>query len=85
MKETREKGLSLGFSYLDAVASLAVAKIEKAAELGQEKVDIRVKMAKNPSDLNIKISEVAHRYITSLKNKIETTGPVFIGIRAEMT
>lgn len=85
VKETREKGLSLGFSYLDAVASLAVAKIEKAAELGQEKVDIRVKMAKNPSDLNIKISEVAHRYITSLKNKIETTGPVFIGIRAEMT
>jgi len=85
VKETREKGTSLGFSYLDAVASLAAAKIEEALRLGQKTVNIRVKMAKNPSDINIKISEVARRYITSRKNKIETTGPVFIGIRAEIT
>lgn len=85
VKESRERGTALGFSYLDAVASLAAAKIEEAVRLGRKTVNIRVKIAKNPSDINIKISEVAHRYITSRKNKIETTGPAFIGIRAEIT
>jgi O-phosphoseryl-tRNA synthetase len=84
VKEAREKGIPLGFSYLDAVASLAAAKIEEAVHLGQGSVNARVKMAKHPSDVNIKVSDVARRYITNNKKKIEVTGPVFIGVRAEI-
>ncbi len=84
VKEAHEKGVSVRFSYLDAVASLAAAKIEEAIQLGRKVVDIRVKMAKHPSDVNIKVSDVARRYITSQKKKIEVVGPVFIGVRAKI-
>ncbi len=83
-REARAKGVSKGFSYLDAVAHLAAAKIEEALRLGRKSVRVRVKMAKNPSDVNIKIGDVARRYITSNNKKIEITGPVFIGVRGKI-
>lgn len=83
-KKAREKGVPVGFSYLDAVASLAAAKIEEATHLGRKSVNVRVKMAKHPSDVNVKVGDVARRFITSKKKKIEIAGPVFIGVRAEI-
>ncbi len=84
VREAREKGISLGFSYLDAVASLAAAKIEEAVNNNLKTVNVRVRMVKHPSDVNIRIDDVARRYITGEKKKIEVTGPVFIGVRAEI-
>ena len=84
MREAREKGLSVGFNYLDAIVSLAAAKIEKAVKSGRKDVNIRITMAKHPSDVNIQISDVARRYITSKKKKIKIDGPVFVGVRAEI-
>jgi len=84
VREVREKGVSVGFNYLDAVASLAAAKIEEASRLGRKDVNVRVRMAKHPSDVNVRISDVARRYVTSKKRKIEIGGPVFIGVRAEI-
>jgi len=84
MRKAREKGLSVGFHLLSATASLAAAKIEEAVELGRNNVDIRITMAKHPSDVNIKISDVARRYITGRKKMIKINGPLFIGIRAEI-
>lgn len=84
VREAREKGVSVGFNYLDAVASLAAEKIEEALRSGRKEVNVRVRMVKHPSDVNIKISDVARRYITSNKRRIEIEGPVFIGVRAEI-
>jgi O-phosphoseryl-tRNA synthetase len=84
VRETRERGVSVGFSYLDATSSLAAAKIEKGIKLGLKEVKIRVKIAKQPSDINIKINNVARRYITGKRTKIDITGPIFIGVRAEI-
>ena len=83
--EALKKGVPVGFSYLEAIAALAAARVEEALRTGQRDVNIRVRMAKHPSDLNVKIRDVARRYITSKKKKIEITGPVFVGIRAEIT
>jgi len=85
MTKARKKGSSAGLNYLGAVASLSAAKIEEAIKLGRNNVNIRITMAKHPSDVNIKISDVARRYITSNKKMIKIDGPVFIGIRAEIT
>ncbi len=83
-KKAREKGVSAGLGYLDAVASLAAGKIEEATHSGRKRVNVRVKMAKHPSHVNVKVSDVARRFITSRKKKIEIAGPVFIGVRAEI-
>jgi O-phosphoseryl-tRNA synthetase len=84
MREAQEKGCPVGFNYIDAIASLAAAKIEEAAKLGLKDVNIRITMAKHPSDVNINISDVARRYITRKKRKIKIDGPVFVGVRAEI-
>jgi len=84
VKKAREGGISTRLSYLDAVASLAAARVEGAVESRKEEVDVRVRIAKLPSDVNIRISDVARRYITGKKRKIDIAGPVFIGVRAEI-
>jgi len=84
VKKARERGIPTRLGYLDAVASFAAAKVEEAVESGKEAVDIRVRIAKRPGDVNIVIGDVARRYVTGKKKKIDVAGPVFIGVRAEI-
>ena len=80
----RERGIPTGIRFVDSIASLAASRIEEAVEAGKEGTDLRVRLARRPSDINIEIGDVARRYIMSQKKKIEITGPVFVGIRAEI-
>lgn len=84
VEEARSRGVSTGIRYLDSIASLAVAKLEEAIRAGEKKVNVRIRVVKTPSDVNIKISDVAQRYITSKEKKIDVRGPVFIGIKAKI-
>jgi len=84
VKQARAKGIATGISYLNGVASLASARVEEAVKTGGKRVNVRVKIAKSPSDVNIRVSEVVRRYITGKRKKIEVTGPVFMGVRAEI-
>ncbi len=84
LREARESGLPVGFNYLDAIGSLAAAKIEKALKSRKKNVNVRITMAKHPSDINVKISDPARLHITSEKKKIKIEGPIFIGVRAEI-
>jgi len=85
VREAREKGISTGIRYIDGIAYLAAAKIEEAIKTGRNGFSLWVRQARRPSDINIEISEVARRYMTSQKKKIEISGPVFVGIRAEVS
>jgi len=84
IKEAREKGINTDIRYIDGVASLAAARIEEALRTGLKTIDIRVKMARRLSDINLEISEIARRFITNRKKKINVTGPIFLGVRAEV-
>lgn len=84
VREAREKGVSTGLTYIEGIAALAASKIEEAAKTGRNRMDIRVRIARRPSDVNIKIGNVARRYITSRKGRIDVSGPVFVGVRAEI-
>jgi len=84
IKEAREKGIDTGLRYIDGVASLAAAKIEESLKTGLKKVNVRVRMARRLSDINLKVDDAARRFITSRKKKIIISGPLFLGIRAEI-
>jgi O-phosphoseryl-tRNA synthetase len=79
IKEAREKGIRTGIRYLDAVAKAAAARIEKEGEM-----EVRVRMAKLPSDINLKVSDVGIRFVSSKQGKIDIRGPVFIGVHSEI-
>jgi O-phosphoseryl-tRNA synthetase len=83
-QEVRTKGVFTGISYLDAVSSLAAARIEAKARCGLPEV-VQAKMAKLPSDINIQVREYAMRNITDNKKKIDVRGPVFLTARSAIT
>ena len=85
VKMARKKGVSTGIRFLDAIAALAVASIEKkisAKEVGE--VDVRVKIAKLPSDVNVMVQAAGMACITSKNKRIIVKGPVFVGIKANI-
>ena len=84
--KAREKGVSTGIRYLDAIAALAVAAIEKKIDAGEVgEVDVRVKIAKLPSDVNVRVQAAGVSCITSKNKRIMVKGPVFVGIKARIT
>ena len=82
IREAREKGVRTDIRYIDAIAMRAAREIEEAAQKGERYYELVVKMAKRPSDVNIVIDDVARRYITGRRKKIEVKGPVFVGVKA---
>ena len=83
LKAVRAKGTRTGMRYIDAFAALAASGIEQAARAGKRRARVRVRNVKLPSDINLRVEEVALRYITSKKKRIDVRGPVFTTVEAE--
>ncbi|MGQ9759247.1 MAG: O-phosphoserine--tRNA ligase [Candidatus Methanomethylicaceae archaeon] len=75
VQEAREKGVRTGIRYADSIAKAAAARIERDGE-----VEVRVRMAKLLSDINLRLTDMGMRYITSKGGKIDVRGPVFVGV-----
>ncbi len=82
--EARQRGVRTDIRYIDGIAMMAARRIEDAVRAGEDGLELRVRMAKRPSDVNIVVDDVARRFITSRRKRIEVKGPVFVGIRAEV-
>ncbi len=78
VREAREKGVRTGIRYLDAVAKMAAARIERGGS-----AELRVRMAKLPSDINLRVSDVGMAFVTGRNGRIDVRGPVFIGVSSE--
>ncbi|RLE50744.1 MAG: O-phosphoserine--tRNA ligase [Candidatus Methanomethylicota archaeon] len=82
VRMARERGISTGIRYLDAIASLCAYEIIKALKQGDKEVNVRIRIAKQLSDVNLGIEDVALNYISSKRKRIDIRGPVFIGVKA---
>ena len=81
--EVFKNGVSTGIRYIDAFAARCAKEIEEAVRNGTGS-ETRVRIIKVPSEINIRIDPIAQRYITGLKKKIDTRGPVFTTVRMEI-
>jgi O-phosphoseryl-tRNA synthetase len=81
--EAFRNGATTGIRYIDAFAARCAKEIEDATQRG-EGSETRVRIIKVPSEINIRIDPIAQRYITGLKKKIDTRGPVFTTVRMEI-
>lgn len=80
LTEVKEKGIYVGFSFMDAIADYFAASIEKHVLEGKKTGLLQVKMAKTPADVNIVVDDVARRFITSHNKEIYLRGPVFTSV-----
>lgn len=81
----RAKGASANLRYIDGIANLAAYEIEKGVAAGKEKIVTRVPIVRSLSDVNLKLDEVALRYITTYSKSIDIRGPVFITVETEVS
>ncbi len=85
--DIKAKGASAAgkLKYIHGIANLAAHEIEKNIAKGREKIIIRVPIVRSLSDINLKLNEVALRYITTYSKSIDVRGPVFITVEAEIS
>ena len=78
-----EEGVLTNIRFLDAFAAFAASTIEEAVKTGdidKKDSEVKVKIVRSGADINIKIDDVAMRYITSTKKKIDIRGPAFLTV-----
>ena len=81
-----EEGVPTGIRFVDALAAFAAHRIEEAAERGEidnNPCEVKAKIVRGGMDINIKIDEMAMRYVTSKKKKIDIKGHIFITVVAK--
>ncbi|MCW3130125.1 MAG: O-phosphoserine--tRNA ligase [Methanophagales archaeon] len=81
-----EEGVPTNIRFLDAFAAFASHKIEEEAGKGgidKKDCEVKVRIVRSGADINIRIDELAMRYVTSRKKKIDIRGPVFITVVAK--
>jgi O-phosphoseryl-tRNA synthetase len=79
-----KKGIPTGISYMDGVAAQAAYRMEEMVVSGEEQLKLRATIAKSPSDINLKLDELAMRYINSNNKVIDIRGPIFCTITGEI-
>jgi O-phosphoseryl-tRNA synthetase len=79
-----KKGIPTGISYMEGVAAKAAYQIEEMVVSGEEQLNLRTTIAKSPSDINLKLDNMAMRYINSRNKAIDIRGPIFCTITAEI-
>lgn len=84
-KEIRTCGLPCNIRYIDAIALLAASRLEAGVSEGKEKVVTRIPVVKGLSDINMRLEDVAMRYITTKGGVIDIRGPVFMRVEASIT
>lgn len=84
--EAKAKGVATGLRFLEAVTAGFAAQVEEKACKGEKgTVNLRVRMVKQPSDVNVEIPPPALKYITRKGGRIMIKGPLFLGLRAEIS
>jgi O-phosphoseryl-tRNA synthetase len=79
-----KSGVPTSISYLEGVAAQAAYRMEEMVVSGEERINLRTTIAKLPSDVNLKLDEMAVRYITSKNKVIDIRGPIFCTITGEI-
>ncbi len=77
-------GISTNIKYYESLAALASYKIEEAIASNQNEIVIRNTMAKSVSDVNLRIDDVAMRYINNENKLIDIRGPLFSTIEMKV-
>lgn len=84
-KEILNKAVNYGIptkiKYYNALAAEKAFKIEEAIISGEEELTLRDTIARSLSDVNLKIDDIAMRYINNENKIIDIRGPIFSSIK----
>lgn len=79
-----KNGISTNIKYYESLAALASYKIEESLISNENEIVIRNTKARALSDINLKIDDVAMRYINNNNKLIDIRGPLFSTIEMKV-
>lgn len=72
-----DKGIDTNIRYCDTLAALSAYKIEEAILSNQKSLVLRNTIARSLSDINLRLDDVAMRFINNENKLIDIRGPIF--------
>ncbi|WP_457611870.1 O-phosphoserine--tRNA ligase [Methanocaldococcus sp.] len=81
LKKVKENGIRTNIRYIDGIMFNLAAKIEEALLSNIEEFNFRVTIVRNLSDINLKLEDVALKYILKNSKVIDVRGPVFLNAK----
>ena len=72
-----KRGIPTNISYFDALAAMSAYKIEEAIASNQNEITLRNTIARSLSDINLRLDDVAMRFINNENKLIDIRGPIF--------
>jgi len=85
VEDTRRYGISTGIIYIDALSFKVAYKIEEALVSNVDHLKIRVPIVRNLGDVNLKLEDVALKYIIGKGKVIDVRGPVFLNVEVDIS
>ncbi|HIP91407.1 MAG TPA: O-phosphoserine--tRNA ligase [Methanothermococcus okinawensis] len=85
LENTRRYGLSTGIRYIDALSFKVAYKIEEALVSNMDHLKIKVPIVRNLGDVNLRLEDVALKYIVSKGKVIDVRGPVFLNVEVDIS
>jgi len=85
VEDTRKYGIPTGIRYIDALSFKVAYKIEEALVSNVNQLKIRVPIVRNLGDVNLRLEDVAMRYIVSRGKVIDVRGPVFLNVKVDIS
>ncbi|MBZ9571125.1 O-phosphoserine--tRNA ligase [Methanobrevibacter sp. TMH8] len=79
-----EKGIPTNIRYIDSLAAKTAYKIEEAVISGSDDLILRNTIARSLSDVNLKLDDIAMKYINDDNKLIDIRGPIFSTIKLEV-
>ncbi|MFO8018267.1 MAG: O-phosphoserine--tRNA ligase [Promethearchaeia archaeon] len=83
--ENPREGVDSGKTYLEGIASEMAYNVEIMLDQGKKQYKHRVKMCYRASEVNLEIDDVVQEFIHSQQKKIDIRGPVFLGLKFQIT
>ena len=78
-------GVDTGMWLIELMMKQAVAELESAVKRHESAFDMKVKALKRPSHINIFVPKSVEEFIEMRKRPVKVVGPVFAGVKAEIS
>ncbi|MBW9221932.1 O-phosphoserine--tRNA ligase [Methanothermococcus sp. SCGC AD-155-C09] len=85
LKEAKNHGVSTEIRYIDSISFKIAHKIEEALVSNIDHLKIRIPIVRNLGDVNLKVEDMALKYIMGNNKIIDVRGPVFLNVEVEIT
>ncbi len=84
-KEIVDKGINTNLKYINLIMTGVAVELETAVNENKKEYNKKFKIIRHPAQVNLEIPSHVYNFVESFHKKINIIGPIFLGVRAEIS